>query len=383
MTTTQLVRPGVFPVPAVEPLTGRLLDVATVVEGDVSWQDTSGLFESFNCLTMSSRAVFPCPATTLSAPVQTASSTATTGGTLAAGTYRAKITAVNSRGETVASTEQSQVTTGSTSTVTWNWNAVSGATGYRVYVTNGAANSEALYVDDNASPYVMTSYPPGGNTAAAPPSSNTAVTPVTKTFEGPAWQDGFRFAVYGGFQCKGVGLDPATASNARASFERRESFGVEQALMQIRFIAGSGWSAPTDLTPAGGAVDPTVGLAILEGDAAVKYGGLPTIHAPREIGTLLTRNGAVQRDGNKLHTVQGSKIASGGGYSSGNQGPAGSAPAAGEKWMYVSGEVVVARSEVFDAAELDRSTNEMSVLVERLYVAAVDCYAAAVRVKVQ
>lgn len=380
--TVQLVRPRAFPAPTVDPLPGTLLDAATVVDG-VGFLEPGSLYETFNCLDVSSRATFPCPATTLSAPTQNASGTATTGGTVAAGTYRAKITAVNSRGETIASNEQSQVTTGATSTVTWNWTAVTGATGYRVYITNGAAGSQALYVDDTASPYVMTSYPPAGNVAAVPPASNTAVTPVSKTFEAPAWIDGFRFAVYGGFQCKGVALDPSTGASVRAAFERRESFGVEQALMQIRFIAGSGWSAPTDLTPAGGAADPTVGLAILEDDAACNYAGVPTIHVPRGIGTLLTRNGAVSRSGTQLSTVQGSKIASGGGYGCANQGPTGAAPAAGEKWIYASGEVVVARSELIDTNQLDRTTNEMSFLVERLYVAAVDCYAAAVRVKVQ
>jgi len=70
----------------------------------------------------------------LTPPVQTASSTATTGGTIAAGTYYAKIVAINANGFSLGSNEISQVTTGATSTITWNWGAVTGATGYRVYV---------------------------------------------------------------------------------------------------------------------------------------------------------------------------------------------------------------------------------------------------------
>jgi hypothetical protein len=69
----------------------------------------------------------------LAAPVQAASSTATAGGTLAAATYYYKIVAVNALGTTVGSNERSQVTTGTTSTVTLNWAAVAGATGYRIY----------------------------------------------------------------------------------------------------------------------------------------------------------------------------------------------------------------------------------------------------------
>lgn len=69
----------------------------------------------------------------LTTPVNAAFSTATTGGTLAAGTYFYRVSATDASGETLASSEASQVTTGATSTVTVNWAAVSGAAGYRVY----------------------------------------------------------------------------------------------------------------------------------------------------------------------------------------------------------------------------------------------------------
>lgn len=70
----------------------------------------------------------------LATPVNTAFSTATTGGTLAAATYAYRVSALDGRGgETLASTETTQATTGTTSTVTVNWGAVTGATGYRIY----------------------------------------------------------------------------------------------------------------------------------------------------------------------------------------------------------------------------------------------------------
>jgi hypothetical protein len=90
-------------------------------------------------------------------PVNAAFATATTGGTLAAGTYWYRVSAINSRGETIASTETSQVTTGSTSTVTVNWGAVTGATGYKVYGrTTGAelliatVGAVTTYIDTGA-----------------------------------------------------------------------------------------------------------------------------------------------------------------------------------------------------------------------------------------
>lgn len=83
----------------------------------------------------------------LPAPVQSALATATTGGTITAGTYRYVVTAINANGETIASNEQTIVTTGSTSTVTVTWVTVTGATGFKLYKTaaGGGTGTELLY----------------------------------------------------------------------------------------------------------------------------------------------------------------------------------------------------------------------------------------------
>lgn len=81
----------------------------------------------------------------LATPTNSAFATAATGGTLPAGTYYYRVSAINSLGRTLASTETSQVTLGATSTVTVNWGAVTGATGYAVYGrTTGAEQFMAL-----------------------------------------------------------------------------------------------------------------------------------------------------------------------------------------------------------------------------------------------
>ncbi|OGT56292.1 MAG: hypothetical protein A3E01_07000 [Gammaproteobacteria bacterium RIFCSPHIGHO2_12_FULL_63_22] len=74
-------------------------------------------------------------ATTLSTPVNAAFSTDSTGGTLVPATYYYRVSAINAVGETLASTETSQVVGAgtNTNTVTVNWAAVSNATGYKVY----------------------------------------------------------------------------------------------------------------------------------------------------------------------------------------------------------------------------------------------------------
>lgn len=364
---------------------GELLDIATITE-DVSYLEPEGLFQTLNCLTTDAVPILPCPVNVLAAPVLNAPSTQTTGGTLAAGTYRAILTGVNARGQTVGSNEVSRVTTGATSTATFTWTDLSGETEYRLYLTNGASGSQAQYVTIAAgtTTYTMTAYPPAGATAGTVPTQNTAVVSVSKTFETPSWQDGLRFGVYSGLTCKSVGFDieESTAEAVRV-FLANESVGVERALMNTRFrVNGSVWAAATDLTPAGGAVEAEVGLAILEGHASWNYAGVPTIHAPRSIGALLLSENAVDKEGTRFVSKQGSKVASGGGYEEPNTSPAGVAAPAGEKWMYSSGEVMLARGPVFSEPQIDRSTNEVKVLVERLYVAAVDCYTAAVRVKV-
>src|SRR3546814_12339739 len=67
-------------------------------------------------------------------PVNAGFATATTRGTIAAGTHFYRVSGLDGAGgETLASAETSQVTTGATSTVTVNWTKVTGATGYKVY----------------------------------------------------------------------------------------------------------------------------------------------------------------------------------------------------------------------------------------------------------
>lgn len=381
-----VIRPTYFDVPAITRRPGQLLDVAEVHEG-LSFLEPTGLYESYSCLNVGNQAVQPCPPAFMAAPVQAASATATTGGTLAAGTYRAKITAINSRGETIASNEISQVTTGSASTITWNWAAVTGATGYKVYVTNGAINTETFLVALGlVTTYVWTGTPAYSAGNAAPPASSTATVVVTKTDSATSWQDGIRFAVYGLLKCKPLGLfggDDIThdaEAELRRIFEATESLAVERALMQTRFtVNGAVWAAATDLTPTPGtAVKPDQALALLEGHAASRYAGVPTIHAPRGIGTQWAKFGMISRDGDAFRTSMGSKVAADGGYDSPSNGPAGTAPATGNTWVYASGEVAVARSEIIVASSMKYDTNEVYTLIERQYVATVDCYTAAV-----
>lgn len=107
-------------------------------------------------------------ASVLGAATQTAPSTATTGGTLAAGTYYYVVVAFNAAGDAVKSNEMSQTTTGATSTVTVNWNAVAGATGYKIY-RGTAPGAQTVFFSVGA---VTTFTDTGGAGTAGTPNNN-------------------------------------------------------------------------------------------------------------------------------------------------------------------------------------------------------------------
>lgn len=214
-----------------------------------------------------------------------------------------------------------------------------------------------------------------------------------KEFENPGVIEGFQFAVYGGLVCKPFGFDETVAqSEIERVFALKESRGVERALMETRFVLGpdddpgvgveNRWPAATDITPVGG-VSAKVGLALLEAYAVSRYSGQPTLHLPYSVGALLAGEKTIEPVNGKFFTATGAKVAVGAGYEFPNSGPTGAEPAAGTRWLYATGEVMVARSAILSNVQQDRSTNDIYALAERRYIAAVDCFAAAIRVNVE
>lgn len=195
------------------------------------------------------------------------------------------------------------------------------------------------------------------------------------------------FTLYTLFRCAPVGVD--LEDRARRALRIGEQRAVEQAVGDRLALA----DGAVDLTPAGGAVHPVDGVALLEQFAAANYGGVPVIHSPRNVGTLLTTEGTVIRAGNgaRLETVQGAAFSSGGGYTLAGPPTDAQDPdtiqdaAAGEAWLYVTGQVVVRRSPSVEAvpmtmARSPQATNDALVLAERPYAASWECITGAVRV---
>jgi hypothetical protein len=198
--------------------------------------------------------------------------------------------------------------------------------------------------------------------------------PNTKDLDGTAtWTDGFRFSAYGGFTCKPIGRDPETDAKIASAFEAGESTAVEAAFSAIRFVVNAAgdaplpgeWPAPASISAA--VATPALLLAALEEYGATHYNGAPTLHLPVGLASQLAATDALLWDGDILRTKLGSKVAVGVGYS-----------LAAPKKAYVTGEVWVGRSEVVNVSAMDTTNNNEVNLVERGYVAAVDCFAATV-----
>lgn len=203
------------------------------------------------------------------------------------------------------------------------------------------------------------------------------------------WIDGFRFAAYGGATCRTIGLDMARQeSEVRAAFDRGESAAVERALLSVGLVASDGsvdgipgiWDEAVDITDTD-AVPVRVGLALLEEYAASVYSGAPTLHLPISPASFLASHAAIAFEGDVLVTKLGSRIAAGAGYGLPSTGPDSTEADDGEHWIYATGTVYLAPAPNVEFRQVvDTPNNNVISLVERGYLAAIDCFRAAIRV---
>nr|WP_241265908.1 hypothetical protein [Streptomyces boncukensis] len=186
---------------------------------------------------------------------------------------------------------------------------------------------------------------------------------------------GAPFTVYHRAECNAVAFtDPQERALARLRVvEHRE---VEKAFsLQL--------GAADARQPLGTAAVPLlVALGALEHNAALYYGGQPTLHAPRWTQPHWTAARLVSQQGPELRTELESRVAFGGGYYDDPSAPADPAPAEGEFWLYATGTVTARRSQPFVHEAFDPPTNTRVAIAERTYALDHDCYVAAVLVTV-
>ncbi|HEU4913071.1 MAG TPA: hypothetical protein VFV76_14370 [Actinomycetes bacterium] len=182
------------------------------------------------------------------------------------------------------------------------------------------------------------------------------------------------YTLYG---CRTVGDVVRSKTRAVQMLNLGEGRALERGFWAARLAGGA---SVQDLTGTVGSAE--AGLATLEGWASDVYGGIPVIHVPRNIGSILGTRQAIERHGTHLETVQGALVASGGGYML-NTAPGGGAAAAGTSWMYATGAVTIMRGTATVQGPVMRTIdgdNEQVSLAERTFVAATECFIAAIRV---
>lgn len=106
----------------------------------------------------------------LAAPVASLGAATNSGGTFTAGTYYWVVTAVNAKGETIASNEVSATLSANGSQVI-NWAVITGATGYNIYRGTVSGQENVLVGTLNGNTFTDTG---AVGTAATPPSVNSA-----------------------------------------------------------------------------------------------------------------------------------------------------------------------------------------------------------------
>jgi|SRR6185369_2565957 hypothetical protein len=200
------------------------------------------------------------------------------------------------------------------------------------------------------------------------------------------------FIVYSSVTCAPVGLDDPRLKN----FLYEQLAGAEQGVVENVLSQGLCGAAPslanntplaTDLTPTPGtAVDPVKAVSLLEDWLYARYGLMGVLHVPAALASYFDFLWLGDMNNRGVWTTHmGTQIVFGN-YS--GKKPDGTGPAAGEKFIYITGQVAVWRTSDADLfvttidETLNRTTNQVTAVMEREYIVTYDCFAAAVETKI-
>jgi hypothetical protein len=200
------------------------------------------------------------------------------------------------------------------------------------------------------------------------------------------------FTLIGSYDCSTGGRRSQDAFDiARARLFAREEQGAERVFwtgvtvdgaISSSLATGDDEVAVTDVTGAGGALDPVTALGALEDAMGACVPGQGVIHVPLRAASALASQNLVVRDGDGMFTHDGQPAIFGAGYP--GTGPDNVAVADGEAWLFGTGQVMVWRGEPFltppNLAEaVDRTLNDVTVFAERTYAVGFSCCLFAVR----
>jgi hypothetical protein len=210
----------------------------------------------------------------------------------------------------------------------------------------------------------------------------------------------FPFTISAEFDCSAVGNEEARAVAEQALTEM-ETQAVEQAfwsgiipgqtqptvfphlaanvtvLDSVTTVSAiTVQTAATVITGAGGIGSNAVEIVgALEKQLAQCYGGVGILHVTEDVLDTLAAYNLVIRNGSRLTTPNGNKIAAGAGYL--GTGPDGSSPGAGRSWVYMTGNMWFVRGEVSfrgnTTESFNRQENTLSMIADRTYLLYWDC----------
>jgi hypothetical protein len=212
----------------------------------------------------------------------------------------------------------------------------------------------------------------------------------TKVIEsGITTVSGGPFVVYSAIRCSTVGL--VNWGHERVNkFLYDQLVAGEQAVVERTFSTSgsglfpglSGNPAVVDLGTAPNGIVRATGM--LEDWLYSRYGLIGTIHSPMLAAPYFYGAHLVYKDSSGICRTDVGTMLSFGNYA--GTGPTGQVPATGDTWLYITGQVAIFRTPDSDlfvptmGEVINRSSNALTIVMEREYVLTYDCYVAAVQV---
>lgn len=204
------------------------------------------------------------------------------------------------------------------------------------------------------------------------------------------------FVLIGSYKCPPVGRPADQAFEiARQRLLKWEGFQLEKTLWTGEVANGSGLINPSfaygnaecgiipiDLHPAG-AVSPVGAISLMEEALRDSVGTCGIMHAPYTLAAYLHSLYVLELQGENYSTPTGYQIIFGNGYP--GSGPANVPAVAGECWIFGTGPLILARSNMMQIPEniqegFNRMVNDVELRAERYYSIGFSCALFAVRV---
>ena len=189
---------------------------------------------------------------------------------------------------------------------------------------------------------------------------------------------GAPFGVITSYTCSSIGFSfEEAAARVRTRMMLREQRAVERRIWQGSPLGGIGglpglFQSAVTLSASGCVTEAVEQLEQALADNGI-VGGI--IHARPGMSAHLSQAHLIERGpGRQISTKLGTPVSLGQGYD--GTGPAGQAPTTDVEYMYASGRVLIWGSEMMipdPEQTFNKSTNQMYLLGEKVYVAIVEC----------